>query len=190
MTVAADEHNICVFCGSRMGTLDDYKHGAEALAEAMVSRDIGLVYGGGSNGLMGVIATAVIERGGRAIGVIPRALQKRELAHDGLDRLLIVDSMHERKAEMAQLSDAFIAMPGGFGTLEELFEAVTWNQLGFQRKPAAVLNVGGFYDRLIEFIHYQSTQGFIDRAQLGLVQVESDPGRLVDSLMHAVRAGS
>lgn len=175
--------NICVFCGSQSGRSSIYEQGADALGQALCAADVGLVYGGGATGLMGKIATTVLAHGGHVTGVIPEALKDRELAHDQLQKLEVVADMHERKAMMAKLSDAFIAMPGGFGTLEELFEAVTWNQLGFYRKPVGLLNVDGFYDRLVDFIRHQSSQGFVSDQDATRVVVESDSVKLIEQLI-------
>jgi uncharacterized protein (TIGR00730 family) len=147
--VALELRRVCVFCGSSTGNRTIYADAATQLAREMVRRGIGLVFGGGAVGLMGVIADAVLGAGGHAIGVIPHALVARELAHRALPDLRVVNSMHERKATMAALADAFVAMPGGFGTFEEFCEVVTWTQLGVHRKPCGLLNVGGFYDPLI-----------------------------------------
>ena len=143
---------------------------------------IGLVYGGGNVGLMGVIADAVLEHGGEVIGVIPQALANREIAHTGVTALHIVDSMHTRKAMMAELSDAFVAMPGGVGTFEEFFEAVTWTQLGLQRKPCGLLNVNGFYSPLAAFVDQAVTEGFIKPVHRAAIVVDSDPARLLETL--------
>jgi uncharacterized protein (TIGR00730 family) len=140
---------VCVFCGSSTGTSPAYRNAAERLASEMTARGIGLVFGGGCVGLMGIVADAVLAAGGHAIGVIPHAMVAREIAHHGLPDLRIVSSMHERKAMMAELSDAFLALPGGFGTFEEFFEVVTWTQLGLHRKRCGLLNVKGFYDPLL-----------------------------------------
>ena len=148
----------------------------------LAKRGIGLVYGGGNVGLMGVIADAVLDRGGEVIGVIPQALANREIAHTGVTALHIVDSMHTRKAMMAELSDVFVAMPGGVGTFEEFFEAVTWTQLGLQRKPCGLLNVNGFYSPLAAFIDQAVTEGFIKPVHRAAIVVDSDPGRLLDTL--------
>lgn len=160
--------SLCVYCGSAAGNVPDYADAARALGRELVRRDIGLVYGGGNVGLMGAIADEVMAKGGRAVGVIPEALMKREVGHHGLTELHIVRDMHERKAMMAELCDGFIAMPGGFGTLEELFEVTTWAQLGLHQKPIGLLNVNGFYDSLTAFASHLVGQGFVrhDHAQL------------------------
>src|SRR5579871_639763 len=143
---------VCVFCGSSSGLRSSYAEAARRLGWTLAGHKVGLVYGGGKVGLMGTVADAVLERGGEAIGVIPQPLVAREIAHPGLTELRIVSSMHERKALMADLSDAFIALPGGYGTLEEFAEALTWSQLGIHKKPCGLLNVAGYYDNLIAFL--------------------------------------
>jgi uncharacterized protein (TIGR00730 family) len=173
---------ICVFCGSARGARPAYEESARQLGQALVARGVSLVYGGGHVGLMGVVADAVLEAGGEAIGVIPHALAAREIAHQGLTRLHVVDSMHERKALMADLSDAFIAMPGGFGTYEEFFEAVTWTQLGVHRKPCGLLNVTGFYDPIVQFLDRAVGEGFVKPQHRAAILVGSDPGELIDAL--------
>ena len=152
------------------------------MGRALVDRGISLVYGGGHVGLMGILADAVLEAGGEAIGVIPHALNSREIAHLNLTTLHVVDSMHERKAKMAAMSDAFVAMPGGFGTYEEFFEAVTWTQLGVHKKPCGLLNVAGFYDPIIQFLDHAVREQFIRPAHRETVLVDSDPDRLLDAL--------
>jgi len=160
---------LAVYCGASMGTNPAFAATAKALGEEMAARGIGLVYGGGRLGLMGVVADAVMNAGGEAYGVIPQALIDLEVAHTGLTELHIVGSMHERKAMMTDLTDAFIAIPGGIGTLDELFEAWSWNALGYHAKPFALLNVEGFWDGLIAFMDSVTTSGFMSparRAQL------------------------
>ena len=173
---------VCVFCGSSIGNQPVYREAAEAMGALLAKRGIGLVYGGGHVGLMGVIADAVLAGGGEAIGVIPQALADREIAHAGLTKLHVVDSMHTRKAMMADLSDAFIAMPGGVGTFEEYFEAVTWTQLGVHRKPCGLLNAGAFYTPLVAFIDQAVSEGFIKPVHRGIIVCDADPGRLLDKL--------
>jgi uncharacterized protein (TIGR00730 family) len=173
---------ICVYCGSSLGNQPLYREAALAMGAVLASRKIGLVYGGGNVGLMGVIADAVLAAGGEVIGVIPQSLADRELAHSGVTDLRIVDSMHTRKALMADLSDAFIAMPGGFGTFEEIFEAVTWTQLGVHRKPCGLLNVGGFYTPLALFIDQAVSEGFIKPVHRESIVVDDSPERLVTAL--------
>jgi uncharacterized protein (TIGR00730 family) len=173
---------ICVFCGSSAGSNPVYAETARVMGRELVARGMGLVYGGGHVGLMGVVADAVLEAGGEAIGVIPHALAAREIAHQRLTTLHVVASMHERKAMMAELSDAFIAMPGGFGTYEELFEALTWTQLGLHKKPCGLLNVAGFYDPVIRFIDHAVAEQFIRPQHRAALLVEQDPARLIDAL--------
>ena len=173
---------VCVFCGSSVGNQRAYSDAAEALGALLADREIGLVYGGGNVGLMGVIADAVMARRGHVIGVIPQSLADREIAHTGISELRVVDSMHTRKALMAELADAFIAMPGGVGTFEEFFEVVTWTQLGLHRKPCGLLNVGGFYTPLAAFIDQAVTEGFIRPVHRAAIVVDSDPARLLDTL--------
>jgi uncharacterized protein (TIGR00730 family) len=173
---------VCVFCGSSAGNNPAYREMAVAVGGLLARRGIGLVYGGGNVGLMGIVADAALAGGGEVIGVIPHALHEREVAHAGVTDLRIVDSMHTRKAMMAELSDAFIAMPGGVGTFEEFFEAVTWTQLGVHRKPCGLLNVGGFYTPLAAFIDHAVSEGFIKPVHRAIVIVDDDPERLLDTL--------
>ena len=174
--------SICVFCGSSSGVKGTYVDAARAFADHAARRGIRLVYGGASVGLMGSIADAALRAGGEVIGVIPRALVDREIAHSGLTKLHVVDTMHERKAMMAELSDAFVALPGGLGTLEELFEVWTWGMLGLHAKPYAILNVDGYYSPLIDFLDHARDEGFIRPAQRAMLVVEDDAMRLVDTL--------
>jgi uncharacterized protein (TIGR00730 family) len=178
-------NRVCVFCGSSEGIRPEYRAAAEQLARELAARRIELVFGGGCVGLMGVIADATIAAGGHAIGVIPHALVAREIAHRGLADLRVVSSMHERKATMAGLADAFIAMPGGFGTFEEFCEVVTWTQLGLHRKRCGLLNVGGFYDPLLALFTRASAEGFIRRENQNIVVAEADPAALLDRLAAA-----
>jgi uncharacterized protein (TIGR00730 family) len=152
------------------------------MGQALAKRSIGLVYGGGNVGLMGTVADAVLEFGGEVVGVIPQGLVDRELAHDGLTELIIVHSMHDRKAKMAEASDAFIAMPGGFGTFEEFCEIITWAQLGLHRKPCGILNVEGYYDSLLSLFDRAVSEGFLRPANRRLVIQEKVPDRLLDLL--------
>lgn len=172
--------NICVYCGSSPGRLETYSDGARALGQALVARDLGLVYGGASVGLMGLVADAVLQLGGRVIGVIPQALERKELAHKGLTELHITDSMHERKMRMAELSDGFIAMPGGIGTFEEIFEIWTWAQLGFHAKPCGLLNVAGYYDGLTAFLDHAVAEQFVKPPHRTILLVEQQPDALLD----------
>ena len=173
---------ICVFCGSSIGNQPAYREAAVILGGLLATRGIGLVYGGGNVGLMGVIADAVLAGGGKVTGVIPRSLAEREIAHTGVTDLRVVDTMHARKALMADLADAFIAMPGGVGTFEEFFEAVTWTQLGVHRKPCGLLNAGGFYSPLAAFIDQAVSEGFIKPVHRASIVVDDNPERLLDSL--------
>ena len=173
---------LCVFCGSNLGARPAYKQGAKALGEALVKHQIELVYGGGKVGLMGVVADAVLAAGGRVIGVIPQALMEKEVGHAGLTELHVVQSMHERKALMADLSDGFIAMPGGFGTFEEFCEVITWTQLGFHEKPCGLFNIDGFYEPLIVMFDHATTEQFIRPVHRSLVLTAKDPDTLIDLL--------
>jgi uncharacterized protein (TIGR00730 family) len=177
---------ICVFCGSNGGADLVYMETAKVVGEFLVANDIELVFGGGRVGLMGKIADSVLAKGGKVIGVIPEALAIKEVAHEGLTELHVVDSMHERKAMMAELADGFIAMPGGFGTFEEFCEIVTWAQLGIHQKPCALLNVNGFYDHLIALFDAAAAQSFIRDEHRGLVLVEREIGRLFESMKRYV----
>ena len=174
--------NICVFCGSSEGDDPVHAEAARALGQAMAKRGLGLVYGAGNIGLMGVLADAVLATSGRAVGVIPGKLVDRELAHQGLDELLVVKTMHERKAKMHELSDAFISLPGGIGTMEEFFEAVTWRQLDYHAKPIALLNVNGFYDRIEQFFETMLSAGVLRPKHAELFFAETDADRLLDRL--------
>ncbi|MBM3995712.1 MAG: TIGR00730 family Rossman fold protein [Planctomycetes bacterium] len=173
---------ICVFCGSRIGNNPEYAEQAKRLGETLVKRGYGLVFGAGHIGLMGVLADAVRNAGGETIGVIPRALVDRELADRNLTELRIVETMHERKATMAELSDAFIAMPGGYGTLDETFEMLTWAQLGFHRKPIGMLNTAGYFDALLAWIERAIVDNFVKEKNRALLIVDNDVPKLVDRL--------
>ncbi len=172
---------ICVFCGSSDGMRSAYRDVAATLGRLIAARGLAVVYGGGNVGLMGALADAALDAGAEVIGVIPEHLVAKELAHRGVD-LRIVHSMHERKALMADLADAFIALPGGFGTLEEFFEILTWSQLGLHAKPCALLNVHGYYDSLLRFFDLAVREGFVRDESRGLVVVEDDAVRLLDRL--------
>lgn len=176
--------NLCVYCGSSPGLGEVYLSQASALAKALVRRDIGLVYGGASIGVMGRLADEVLQRGGRVIGVIPEALATKEIAHIDLTALHITQSMHERKQMMADLADGFIALPGGIGTLEELFEIWTWAQLGLHQKPCGLLNSSGYYDGLIAFLDHMHEQGFVQTAHREMLLLASDPDSLLDRFNH------
>jgi uncharacterized protein (TIGR00730 family) len=171
---------LCVFCGSSEGGRPGYADAARRLGAELVARGIGLVYGGGAVGLMGVIADAVLALGGEAIGIIPEPLVARELAHRGLTELRIVGSMHERKATMAALADGFIALPGGFGTLEETFEILTWAQLGIHAKPVGVLNVEGYWDGLRQLVGQAVAEGFVRPEYAELLMFAETPAALLD----------
>jgi uncharacterized protein (TIGR00730 family) len=173
---------VCVFCGSSHGLHSAYAEAARALGRALVTRGAGLVYGGGNVGLMGVVADAVLAAGGEVIGVIPHALMAREIGHTGVTTMHVVDSMHERKALMADQADAFVALPGGVGTFEELFEAITWTQLGLHAKPCGLLNVHGFYDDLLRFLDHAWTEGFIKPETRAIVKSSDDADALLDLL--------
>lgn len=181
---------LAVYCGASHGANPIYTDAARALAAALVEHNIGLVYGGGKVGLMGVIADEVLRLGGEATGVIPKALVEREVGHAGLTRLFVVKDMHERKAMMAELSEGFIAMPGGMGTLEELFEMLTWAQLGIHAKPVGLLNVAGFWDGLVAFVRHQCEQGFVRPEHLGLMRVEAEPDSLIRRLREGMTPGA
>jgi uncharacterized protein (TIGR00730 family) len=172
--------SICVYCGSSTGASPVYADSARLLAKAMVESNIALVYGGGNVGLMGIIATEVLRLGGEATGVIPTALMEKELGHHGLTKLHVVANMHDRKAMMAELADGFIAMPGGMGTMEELFEVLTWAQLGFHAKPIGLLNANGFYDSLIAFVGQMVTERFLTAEQSMLMMAEREPHALLE----------
>lgn len=175
-------NNICVYCGSRPGRLQDYADSARALASALVSRNIGLVYGGASVGIMGLLADAVLAAGGNVVGVIPEALLKKEIAHLDLTELHVTQSMHERKMLMADLSDGFIALPGGIGTLEEIFEVWTWAQLGLHSKPCGLLNTAGYYDRLADFLDHTVAEGFLQSQYRSMLCVEDSAEKLLNRL--------
>jgi hypothetical protein len=175
--------HICVFCGSYSGEDREYRAAAEAVGRGIVQRKMGLVYGGGHVGLMGMVADAAMAAGGPVVGVIPSALAQKELAHKGLTELIEVRTMHERKALMADRADAFLALPGGFGTMDELFEIITWAQLGFHRKPIALLNVKGFFDPLLAFIDHLAEEGFIKPEHRQVLLVGTRPDALLDTLM-------
>lgn len=173
---------ICVFLGSNLGVRPAYREAATGLGELFADRKVGLVYGGASVGLMGAVADGCLARGGEVIGVIPTALRDRELAHEGLTQLHVVKSMHERKAKMAELADAFIAMPGAAGTMEELFEVWTWAQLGMHSKPCALLNVENYYDPLIEMVDRMASEGFARTEHRDMLLVDDDPAALLDKI--------
>ena len=170
---------ICVYCGSSPGARDDYTRAAHELADVLVQNDIELVYGGAHKGTMGILADAVLSRGGAVHGVIPKMLEEKEIAHTGLTELHVVNSMHERKSMMAALSDAFIALPGGFGTLEELIEIVTWGQLRFHNKPCGVLNVNGYFDKLLEFLDHMENEEFLRAENRAMLLADDSAAGLI-----------
>ncbi len=170
---------ICVFCGSSPGARPEYPDAAKELAGALVRKNIGLIYGGARVGLMGEIARSVMEKGGEVIGVIPRALMEREVAFTGLSDLRVVDSMHERKAMMAELADGFIALPGGLGTIEEFFEILTWAQLGIHGKPCGLLNINNYFSTLMDFLNHTVTERFVEREHREMILLDEDPERLL-----------
>ncbi len=175
---------ICVYCGSSSGKGDAYLSAADALAQALVERGLGLVYGGASIGVMGALAQAVMKLGGEVVGIMPEALMRREIGSDHLTELQVVGSMHERKAAMAEQSDGFIALPGGMGTLEEMFEILTWGQLGFHNKPIGLLNIDDYYHHLIQFLDHSVEQGLLRQQHRDLLRVQQDPGTLLDSFLN------
>ncbi len=170
---------ICVYCGSSEGKHPEYRAAARALGRVMLEKGIGLVYGGAQVGIMGEIADTMVAGGGKVTGIMPQSLADREIFHTGLTELKIVTSMHERKSMMAELSDGFIALPGGLGTIEEIFEVLTWAQLGFHKKPCALLNALGYYDFLSNFLDHTVTQGFVNTTSRSMLITESDPIRLI-----------
>ncbi len=176
--------SVCVYCGSNFGNRQSYFEAAQRLGLEMAAQGLTLVYGGGNVGLMGAIADSVLAAGGKVIGVIPQALVDQEVAHTGLSDLRVVSSMHERKSLMADLADAFIALPGGLGTLEEFCEVTTWTQLGFHRKACGLLNIEGFYDGLLSFLDQAMKEGFIRAEHRSIVLTAKDPRALIDKLNH------
>jgi uncharacterized protein (TIGR00730 family) len=174
---------LCVFCGSSAGRHPGFTNAAQLLATELARRDIEIVYGGGNVGLMGVVADAALAAGGRVTGVIPHGLVSRELAHPNLTAMHVVNSMHERKAMMAELSDGFLALPGGFGTLEEFCEVVTWTQLGIHRKPCGLLNVEGYYDGLLAFLAHALQEEFLRPTHFEIVVSSTDPYELVERVL-------
>lgn len=177
---------LCVFCGSRPGARPEYLQAARAVGQGLGARGWRLVYGGGNVGLMGATADAARQAGAHVTGVIPESLMRREVGHTGLDELHVVPSMHVRKQMMAERADAFVALPGGLGTFEELFEVWTWRQLGYHHRPLALLNTAGYYDGLLAFIDHTVAQGFADRQQAEMLIVDADPAALLDKLAAAM----
>jgi uncharacterized protein (TIGR00730 family) len=174
--------SICVFCGASPGATPIYQEAAEALGRHLAENGIQLVYGGGAVGLMGMVANAALAAGGEVIGIIPQSLKDAEVGHSGLTRLEVVDGMHARKARMAELSDAFIALPGGLGTLEELFEVWTWGQLGYHAKPLGLLEVNGFFDPLLTFLDHLVQERFVRQPHRDMLQRAASPTELVSAL--------
>lgn len=174
--------SVCVFCGSSPGARPSYRAAAEALAVAIAKRGLDLVYGGASVGLMGALADAALAAGGRVVGVLPRALDRKEIAHAGLSELRVVDSMHERKAQMAERADAFVALPGGIGTLEEWFEVLTWSQLGFHAKPCGLLDVDGYFAPLLGMLDRAVHERFVTPEHRAMIVVANDADRLLEAL--------
>jgi uncharacterized protein (TIGR00730 family) len=175
-------HRVCVFSGSSLGARPEYADAASAVGRLLAASGITLVYGGASVGLMGVLADATLQAGGRVIGVIPRALVEQEIAHTGLTELRVVESMHERKAEMADLSDGFLALPGGLGTLEELFEIWTWGHLGYHQKPCGLLNTSEYYTSLLKFVDDMVVEKFVRETQRGMLIVDRDAETLLRAM--------
>lgn len=173
---------VCVFCGSSAGRREAYADSARAMGNLLATRGIGIVYGGSALGMMGALADAALDAGGRVTGVLPRALMEREIAHPRLTELRVVDSMHARKAVMAELAHAFIALPGGIGTLEEFFEIWTWAQLGIHARPVGVLNPGGYFDGLLMFLDTAVVEGFVRPAHRALILVDASAERLLERM--------
>ncbi len=171
---------ICVYCGSNPGRQPIYREAAAALGRELVNRNIGLVYGGASIGVMGAVADAVLQSGGEVIGVIPQGLATREVAHSKLSELIVVTSMHERKARMAELADGFVALPGGWGTFEEIFEILTWAQLGIHAKPCGLLNIANYYDHLALFLQHAMDERFVREEYKPMIIMEQQPAALLD----------
>ncbi|WP_299816746.1 TIGR00730 family Rossman fold protein [uncultured Roseibium sp.] len=172
--------SLCIFCGSSHGAIEEYGQAAAATGRVIAEQGYRLVYGGAKVGLMGTVADAALAAGGEVIGVLPESLQEKEIGHQGLSELHLVGSMHERKALMADLSDGFIALPGGVGTLEEIFEVWTWGQLGYHQKPCGFLNVEGYYDHLIAFLDHQTQEGFTKKVMRDMAMFAGTPENLID----------
>lgn len=187
MTAASEPITICVYCGSRHGEKEAYANDARALGKAIGSRGWQLIYGGGRVGLMGEVADAVLGSGGRVVGVIPESLKQREVEHRGLHELHVVPTMHIRKQMMAERATVFIALPGGIGTMEELYEVWTWRQLGYHQQPIGLLNTAGYYDSLLRFMTQSVSEGFLSAEQLAALQVDVDPEQLLLRLVEAAQ---
>lgn len=173
---------VCVYCGSSPGNDPRYAEAARAFGAFLAGRGIGVVFGGGRVGLMGQVADGALDAGGEVYGVIPEKLRALELAHGRLTELFVVDSMHARKMMMAQLSDAFVALPGGWGTLEEIFEVTTWTQLNYHRKPVGMLDVGGYYQHMVAFLDHAASQGFLRPEHRTMMQIHADPAALLEAM--------
>ena len=182
-TASRSLNNVAVYCGSNRGLDPEFANATVNLGKVLAERQIGLVYGGGHVGLMGVIADSVLQNGGTVHGVITSALEEKEVAHEGLDKLDVVETMHERKAIMADAADAFIMLPGGLGTFDEFFEVATWTQLGIQSKPCGVLNVNGYFDELLALLDRATAEGFVRNFHRDIIIIETDPDRLLDQLL-------
>jgi uncharacterized protein (TIGR00730 family) len=182
--------SICVYCGSREGAQSRYGDAAQRVGRLIGERGWRLVYGGGKVGLMGIVADAVLAAGAEVVGVIPETLMRREVGHQGLTELHVVQTMHQRKQMMAERADAFIALPGGIGTLEEFFEVWTWAQLGYHDNPIGLLNVAGYYDPLLGFMQRTADEGFLSATQLAAIDVDDDEERLLDTLARKIARGS
>lgn len=174
--------SIAVFCGSSVGMRPEYITGARRLGQRLAAENLRLVYGGGNIGLMREVADAALEAGGEVVGVMPRLIVDKEIAHTGVTELIIVNSMHERKAKMAELADAFVALPGGFGTIDELFEIMTWNQLEIINKPVGLLNISGFFDKLLDYIHHAVAERFVRSEHARNLIVEADEALLLHKI--------
>ena len=171
---------VCVYCGSSPGERPIYLEAAESLAGELVGRELGLVYGGSCKGIMGTLADAVLREGGEVYGVMPHSLVRKEVGHAGLTELHMTETMHERKSMMAEMADGFVALPGGFGTLEEIIEITTWGQLGFHTKPCGILNVAGYFDRFREYLLHAEEEGFLKPVHREMLMVETEPAALLD----------
>ncbi|WP_420992720.1 TIGR00730 family Rossman fold protein [Cupriavidus sp. 30B13] len=179
--------SVCIYCGSSPGNRPEYAEAARAMGKLLAERGLALVYGGGKVGLMGTVADAVLAHGGTAIGIIPEALMQKEVGHRGLSELHVVRNMHERKQMMADRADAFVAMPGGVGTFEELFETFTWLQLGYHAKPVGLLNAAGFYDGMLGFLQHAVDEGFLKQVHNDLLYMDPTPEGILDKLARAPR---
>jgi uncharacterized protein (TIGR00730 family) len=185
MNMTSPAFSICVYCGSKPGAQPEFAHAAATVGRWIGEHGGQLVYGGGKGGLMGIVANATLKAGGRVIGIMPQALVEKEWAHHDCTELHIVETMHERKRQMAASADAFLALPGGIGTFEEFFEVWTWRQLGYHDKPVGLLNVAGYYDGLISFLHSTVKQGFMGDAQMSLIRSGAEPTGLLQELVQA-----